>query len=349
MTLQIVDDGGISNGGIDTFSTMFDIHISPINDPPIFNFLDSITILEDSETIVELTGIQAGPWETGQQITMSVKSNNIDILPHPKLNYSSPDTSATLTFSTIPNVFGLSSITITMSDNGGTDFGGIDSTSYIIPVEITSINDEPSEFNIIAPKKDSILVINKSNYLNTFSISWETSSDIENDDILYDLIFNGDLSALSRYGLNSTKTEYILKEILAVTDTVSIASDAFSVIASDGDLHTDAINSNIILKVDGRSFAPAKLHLDQNYPNPFNHDTVIGFDLPKSTNVSIIIYDLLGEEVIKLINNKKYDRGYNTITWNSLDKHNKLITAGIYIMQIRMGHEEQHKKLIFLK
>ena len=349
VTIQIVDDGGTINGGIDTFSTIFNIHISPINDPPIFNILDSINIQEDSETNIKLTGIQAGPWETDQQINMTAQSNNTDILPHPVLNYNSPDTSATLIFSTISNIFGLSSITITISDNGGTDFGGIDSTSYIIPVEITSVNDKPADFNIITPITDSTLVINKSNYLDAFIVRWEASSDIENDDILYNIIFNGDFSALSRYSINSTSTEYILKEILSATDTVSIASGTFSVIATDSDLETNAMNSDIALTIDGRSFAPTKLHLDQNYPNPFNRATIIGFDLPNSTNVSIIIYDLLGEEVIKLINNKKYPRGYNTVTWNGLDKHNNLITAGIYIMQIRTGSNELHKKLIFLK
>ncbi len=349
ITVQILDDGGTTNGGVDLSETTFYINISPINDSPIFNLLDNIQIFEDSETIIELTGIQAGPWETDQQINIAVQSNNTDILPHPELSYNSPDTTATLTFSTIPNIFGSSSITITMSDNGGTDFGGKDSTSYTIPVEITSVNDKPSDFNIIAPNSDSTLVINKSNYLNTFLINWEASSDIENDDILYDIIFSGDLSALSRYSLTSTNIEYLLKEILAVTDTVSIANGVFSIIASDGDLQTDAINSGVAMIVDGRSFAPAKLHLDQNYPNPFNHATVIGFDLPKRANVSIIIYDLLGEEIIKLIDNKKYERGYNTITWNGLNKNNNLITAGIYIMQIRMGSVEQHKKLIFLK
>jgi hypothetical protein len=187
------------------------------------------------------------------------------------------------------------------------------------------------------------------NYLNTFLVSWEASTDIENDPIFYDVIFSGDLSKLSRYGLSSTSTEYVLKDILSVTDTVSIAMGTFTVVATDGNLETSAINGNIALIVDSRSFAPVKLHLDQNYPNPFNNNTVIGFDLPKSTDVSIIIYDLLGEEVIKLIKNKKYDRGYNTITWNGLDKHNNQITAGIYIMQIRMGSNEQHKKLVYIK
>ncbi|MCJ7801956.1 MAG: T9SS type A sorting domain-containing protein, partial [Candidatus Marinimicrobia bacterium] len=218
-----------------------------------------------------------------------------------------------------------------------------------IPVEVTSVNDNPIDFNIIAPLVDSTIVINKSNYLNIFYISWETSADIEDDPIFYDLIFNGDLAKLSRYGLNSTSAEYVLKEILSVTDTVSIAHSTFSIIATDGELETSAINSDISLIVDGRLFAPAKLHLDQNYPNPFNHKTIIGFDLPKRTNVSIIIYDLLGEEVIILIDNKKHDRGYNTIAWNGIDKHNNIVTAGIYIVQIRMGSEIKNKKLVFLK
>ena len=349
ITITMSDNGGTEFGGKDSISYTIDINISPINDPPILDLLENIQIFEDSETTIELTGVQAGPWESDQQITMSVKSNNIDILPHPELSYNSPDTTAILTFSTIRNVFSSSSITITMSDNGGTEFGGKDSTSYTIPTEIISVNDKPSDFNIIAPKSDSTLVIDKSNYLNTFSVSWETSSDIENDNILYDIIFSGDLSALSRYSLTSTNVNYVLKEILAVTDTVSTANSVFSIIASDGDLQTEAINSGIAMIVDGRSFAPAKLHLDQNYPNPFNHATLIGFDLPRRANVSIIIYDLLGEEIIQLIDNKEYARGYNTITWYGLDKNNNLITTGIYIMQIRMGSVKQHKKLIFLK
>ena len=214
---------------------------------------------------------------------------------------------------------------------------------------IIHINDKPNNFKIITPNNDSTLAINKLNYLDIFFISWEESLDAINDGILYDIIFSGDLSALSKYQLDSTNTEYILTEILAVTDTTSIATGTLSIIATDGDLETIAINSNIALSVDGRSFAPSALHLDQNYPNPFNNTTVIGFDLPKSADVSIIIYDLLGEEVIRLINNKKYERGYNTITWTGLDKNNNLITAGIYIMQIRMGTHEKHKKLIFLK
>ena len=349
MTVQIIDDGGTSYGGIDTFSTTFDIHIFPINDPPVFDFLDNIIIPEDSETMIELTGIQAGPWETNQRIDISVHSNDTDMLPHPQFSYMSPDTTASLIFTTIPNVFGASSITIIMSDDGGTEFGGNDSTSYIIPVEILPVNDPPSYFNIITPTNDSTFVINKLNYLNIFSISWEEPNDIENDDILYDIVFSSDFSEISRYGLNSTNTEFSFKEILAATDTVSIANGAFSIIASDGDLQTNAKNSGIQIKVDGRSFAPAKLNLDQNYPNPFNHGTLIGFDLPKRTEVTLTVFNLLGEEIVRLIDNKISERGYNTISWNGLDKYQNHIPSGAYIVQIKSNSKVKHKKLLLLK
>jgi len=349
ITIRIMDDGGTENGGINFADEIFNLIITPTNDPPTANIMDKISINEDSETIIEFGGINAGPNEYDDFINMSIMSSNTNILPHPVLDYSSPDTSAFITFTTIPNVYGNISITLFMSDDGGTEFGGIDSTSYIIPVEIKPINDTPSEFNIITPTIDSTIVMNKSNYLNTFSIMWEESIDIENDDILYDVIFSGDLSEISRYGLNSTHTEFSFKEILAATDTVSIANSTISVIASDGDLQTGAKNSGIQIIVDGRLFAPAKLNLDQNHPNPFSNITSIGFDLPKRTEVSLIIYDLLGKEIVKLIDNKIYERGYNTIAWNGFDKYKNRIPSGIYIIQIKNDTEVQHKKLMLIK
>ena len=93
------DDGGTEFGGTDSIAYTIPVEISPINDPPIFNFFDSITLPEDIETTIEITGIQPGPWEMNQHINMSLRSDNVDMLPHPLLNYDSPDTIASLTFS----------------------------------------------------------------------------------------------------------------------------------------------------------------------------------------------------------------------------------------------------------
>ena len=101
--------------------------------------------------------------------------------------------------------------------------------------------------------------------------------------------------------------------------------------------------------IDGRSLAPAKLNLDQNYPNPFNGNTLIGFDLPKRSAITLSIIDLLGKEVIRLISNEIYERGYSSVSWNGFDAKYNRVPAGIYFIQIKMQNEIQFKKLILLK
>ncbi|MEE9572934.1 MAG: GDSL-type esterase/lipase family protein [Candidatus Neomarinimicrobiota bacterium] len=345
-TFKVVDSFGSTS--IDTNIVI--INVASVNDVPHINPISDLYIMEDSHNVLlPLSGITAGPLNELQNLSIKAFAVDASLVKVSNINYSSPDDTGFVTIDPVENTFGIIPMTIQIFDDGGTSNGGVDSSETTFNINISPIDDKPTDFNIVTPNIDSTLVINKSNYLNTFSISWEASSDIENNDIFYNIIFSEDLTALSRYNLNSTEIEYILKDILAITDTVSIANGEFGIIASDGNLQTDAKNSGIVMIVDGRSFAPAKLHLDQNYPNPFNSATLIGFDLPKRANVTIIIYDLLGEEIIQLIDNKEYERGYNTITWNGIDKNNNLITTGIYIMQIRMDSVEQHKKLIFLK
>ncbi len=348
VTVRIWDDGGTENNGVNYTDESFHLYIAPRNDPPVID-LKPITIIEDIDTSITITGIQAGPWESNQNISISVKSNNTDILPDPILTYFSPDNFATLTFSTIPNVNGTTALTLSMSDDGGTELGGIDSEAYTIPVEILAINDKPSGFDIITPSYDSTLVITKYNFNDSFTINWEESKDIENDAITYDIIFEKGLSELSRYGLSETSYDFTLKDILSVTDTVNITTDSYTVSASDGELETIAFNSGLKLAIDGRAFAPAELNLDQNYPNPFNHSTKIGFDLPKKSAITLSIFDLLGEEIVRLVDNKTYLRGYNIVTWNGLDENYQHVSAGVYIVQIKMQNEVRHKKLLLLK
>jgi hypothetical protein len=138
-------------------------------------------------------------------------------------------------------------------------------------------------------------------------------------------------------------------EILAATDTVSITNDSFSIYATDGTDETPATNNSISITINGQMFAPAKLNLDQNYPNPFNHNTLIGFDLPKRSEVTLSIYNLLGKEVVRLIDDVICPRGYNTIIWNGMDNSQNHVPAGIYFMMVRTINDFQGKKLLLLK
>ncbi len=69
---------------------------------------------------------------------------------------------------------------------------------------------------------------------------------------------------------------------------------------------------------------PDSYRLSQNYPNPFNAETVIEFDLPQQSYVTIEIYDLLGRRVVTLVDNPK-EAGFHQITWDTTDQ-----PSGIY-------------------
>ncbi len=99
---------------------------------------------------------------------------------------------------------------------------------------------------------------------------------------------------------------------------------------------------------------PTKVALSQNYPNPFNPNTKINFSLPEKGNgmfrehTSLIVYDLLGREVVKLIN-KPHTPGYYTTVWNSTNSSGKKVASGMYIYRLQYGQFYKSKKMVLLK
>jgi hypothetical protein len=83
--------------------------------------------------------------------------------------------------------------------------------------------------------------------------------------------------------------------------------------------------------------------LDQNYPNPFNPSTIIKYELPKESFVTIKLYDLLGREIKTLVNEDKPAGSYS-FTFNGSD-----LSSGVYFYRMQAGDFLQTKKLILLK
>jgi len=86
----------------------------------------------------------------------------------------------------------------------------------------------------------------------------------------------------------------------------------------------------------------------QNYPNPFNSTTQIKFEIPVSGLVSLIIYNLLGKEVVMLLNEEKRQGAY-TINWEGKDNYGRELGSGVYFYQLKAGSFHEVRKLIFLK
>lgn len=89
--------------------------------------------------------------------------------------------------------------------------------------------------------------------------------------------------------------------------------------------------------------------LEQNYPNPFNPSTTIRFSLPIAGKISLVVYDILGREVRKLIEGEKYARGIHTVTWNGADHNGRPVASGAYIYTMSFGNFSKSGRMTLLK
>jgi photosystem II stability/assembly factor-like uncharacterized protein len=88
---------------------------------------------------------------------------------------------------------------------------------------------------------------------------------------------------------------------------------------------------------------PSSYSLSQNYPNPFNPSTKITYQLPKSENVRVTVFDLLGREVAVLVNEFKTAGTYN-IEFNASQ-----LSSGVYLYRIDAGEFKDVKKMVLVK
>lgn len=88
---------------------------------------------------------------------------------------------------------------------------------------------------------------------------------------------------------------------------------------------------------------PSQFSLSQNYPNPFNPTTKIKYQLPKAAEVSLKVFDVLGNEIANLVN-KKQPAGFYEVEFDASD-----LSSGVYLYKIISGHYVDVKKMIVLR
>ena len=145
ITVTVTDNGGIANGGVDTFVRTFTVTVIPVNDEPIFDLIADRSVLEDSvPTNISITGVNPGGGadEANQTIVFTAVSSNPGILPNPTVTGSGA--SRTLTFAPAANAFGTVTVTVTAQDIGGVTNGGDDTFSRTFTITVTSVNDAPT-------------------------------------------------------------------------------------------------------------------------------------------------------------------------------------------------------------
>ncbi|MBT6580690.1 MAG: T9SS type A sorting domain-containing protein, partial [Bacteroidetes Order II. Incertae sedis bacterium] len=93
---------------------------------------------------------------------------------------------------------------------------------------------------------------------------------------------------------------------------------------------------------------PAAFELGQNYPNPFNPTTTIEFRMSESANVSLKVYNVLGQ-VVKTLVSGTLPSGMHSVSWDATDDSGSAVTTGLYIYRMETDNFSATKSLVLMK
>ncbi|HSW54359.1 MAG TPA: LamG-like jellyroll fold domain-containing protein [Ignavibacteriaceae bacterium] len=103
------------------------------------------------------------------------------------------------------------------------------------------------------------------------------------------------------------------------------------------------VPSGILLSIDDNPLLISEFKLEQNFPNPFNPSTIIKYQVSSISNVSLKVYDVLGNEVATLVNEQKPAGSYE-VKFNAAG-----LSSGIYFYKLQAGSMVETKKMILMK
>jgi len=110
------------------------------------------------------------------------------------------------------------------------------------------------------------------------------------------------------------------------------------------------ISGDIVVSVEPHKItsAPHNIQISQNYPNPFNAQTRLRFYVPHQGNLQVIIFNILGEKVVTLID-RRLSKGWHHTDWDGTDRHGQQVSSGIYLALAVMGDSREIVKIHLLK
>lgn len=222
-------------------------------------------------------------------------------------------------------------MTQTTFTNAGWDFGSIwtiDAGHY----PKLQANPDP---NLPVELNSFTITVSKNNVV----LNWQTATEVNNYGFEVQRVKAGQ-SNWAKVGFvkgNGTSNNI---EKYSFTDK-SVSSGSFQYRLKQVDNDGKFTYSNIL----SAEVAPEEFSLAQNYPNPFNPSTVISYQIPTSSHVTLSVYDALGRKVATLVNGQE-DAGKYHVT---LSANRFGLSSGIYFYSLKAGSYSAIKKFILMK
>ncbi|NQT25713.1 right-handed parallel beta-helix repeat-containing protein, partial [candidate division KSB1 bacterium] len=125
----------------------------------------------------------------------------------------------------------------------------------------------------------------------------------------------------------------------------SLVKPNITITATDANGNTSMFSSSLMVSVEENELAaiPETYYLTQNYPNPFNPTTTIEFGLPKEDRITLKVFDLLGREVLTLMDEKR-KAGKHEVSFDASS-----LASGLYFYRIQSGQFTKIRKMVLVK
>ena len=187
----------------------------------------------------------------------------------------------------------------------------------VVPVELVSFNASVDE--------------------NTLTLSWITATELNNSGFEVERAINGSefekVGFVPGFGTSTETHSYSFVD-------QSLAAGSYAYRLKQVDLDGTYEYSNIVY---AEIITPTEFELSQNYPNPFNPSTTIRFSIPEGSQVSLMIYNSLGQEIKTLVNGF-IEAGVHTVNFNAVD-----LNSGMYFYRLDAGEFSQVRKMTLIK
>ncbi len=147
------------------------------------------------------------------------------------------------------------------------------------------------------------------------------------------------------------KTPLLLANIVPGWHAVSIQVNGYQIWADSVLVPlggTAYVNATLTDVGNEDSNLPAVFAVYQNYPNPFNPSTTIAYDLPRSADVDVTIYNLLGQRVRTLVSQRQ-PAGTHHVTWEGNAADGQAASSGVYLYIVRTDNHVQSRKMLLMK
>jgi len=179
---------------------------------------------------------------------------------------------------------------------------------------------------------------------NSVTLNWATASELNNykwiikrsaDGVTYQDVATLDGAGTNPYGKSYSHTDVVETEGIYYYQLYSVNNDGHASLSGQ------------LIETVGR--IPLAYELSQNYPNPVGRGvTKVAFALKNPGKVSLVVYNVLGEQVKTLANDTR-KAGFYTVNWNGTDDKGRQVSNGIYFYKLISGEFQSTKKLTVLK